>query len=573
MIITVIGCGFVGSTVANFLEKNGIDVERVDPKYYDTTLEQALRISDGAIMCLPTPTVDGACDDSYIADVFSEINEKDLHVPIMNKSTVTPDIIKNWPEYVLYNPEFLREANAEEDFENQHTFIMGATDTYDGKNTVKFWKQIFEPLLPNCEFIVTDRSTASMTKYAHNAFLATKVAFFHELVIKNIDVEVKEEQFNYDELTYLLGRFDTIGNNHMKAPNAEGRFGFGGNCFPKDVAALTNYYQKHGTPATILEQVTETNNMLKKENRLNYNSDFPKVPYMVCIGTSHTYGECNGVRTPYTFNNIIGEKLGLEVVNVGLSGAMSNEIMQLVNELDYKGVFGDNCKFVMLEPRVTDNSYKMYYEQMIDWLDIRSKAKQDSLLDIPLLERSALGPDRTWDNGSIRFNQTLNDMLYLTGQQNSLNKEHIEMNGQASLEEFYQAVPPSEIDAAFNAAEYQLAFQNKTMAVAFEDMQIVDIIKNMICSKNIPFAWTLIDSRYQYLEELKEIFNNKSDVFDYMLLGESVNNVIQSNLQAEQDTRSLRDLQCECHHYNSDGHQYVANILYPHVDTVIKNKN
>ena len=98
------------------------------------------------------------------------------------------------------------------------------------------------------------RTTASMIKYTHNVWLATKVAFFHELFLNTR----RMEDFNYSELTSTLGSMKNIGPSHMIAPNFEGTFGYGGHCFPKDVKALTNLLDH-----SILEQLIESNDKLR----------------------------------------------------------------------------------------------------------------------------------------------------------------------------------------------------------------------------------------------------------------------------------------------------------------------
>ena len=96
-----------------------------------------------------------------------------------------------------------------------------------------------------------------MVKYIHNSWLATKVAFFHEIYSK-LPPEV-----DYDEVTDILGMFPNIGASHMKAPNEEGLLGYGGACFPKDTRALlfTGLFFK--SPFSILSEVVSTNERIK----------------------------------------------------------------------------------------------------------------------------------------------------------------------------------------------------------------------------------------------------------------------------------------------------------------------
>jgi UDPglucose 6-dehydrogenase len=176
-----------------------------------------------------------------IRDVLEELGD----IPVLLKCTVPPNMLETYPENVTYNPEFLRAKTAEEDFKNQKHFIVGGTP-----ENCKIWTSLFSYL--NVEFIETDRTTASMVKYVHNSWLATKVAFFHE-IMNNVG-----DKYNHEEMINVLGKFENIGPSHMSAPNDDGGLGFGGHCFPKDTEAFLDF-----TDSEILRKVIEVNNKLK----------------------------------------------------------------------------------------------------------------------------------------------------------------------------------------------------------------------------------------------------------------------------------------------------------------------
>ena len=99
--ILVVGCGFVGETVAKSLEQNGQPVIRIDPQYNDNTIDMYLGTPGlGAIVCVPTPTVDSICDDSAIREVLEELGD----VPVLLKCTVPPDMLQTYGSNVTYNP-------------------------------------------------------------------------------------------------------------------------------------------------------------------------------------------------------------------------------------------------------------------------------------------------------------------------------------------------------------------------------------------------------------------------------------------------------------------------------------
>ena len=112
--ILVIGCGYVGGTIADWLERNGHSVVRIDPKLNNNKIED-YENAVGAVICLPTPTIDGKPYDTAIKQIVSKLGDK--HILI--KSTILPDQLDNYADNVTYSPEFLRERHAKEDYENQ----------------------------------------------------------------------------------------------------------------------------------------------------------------------------------------------------------------------------------------------------------------------------------------------------------------------------------------------------------------------------------------------------------------------------------------------------------------------
>ena len=253
MKIAVFGCGYVGGTVADWLESQEHTVYRIDPKLYPMTdKDEALMECSHVIIAVPTPMLeDGTCDDSAVKEILSD-HAMDYRHKILLKSTVTPDLINNYPVQVCVSPEFLRARHAKQDFENSEVLVIGHHD--NNSRDADEWAELFAPL--NCPVTKCSRETASLIKYTHNAWLATKVAFFHELFKRTRNME----NFSYNDLSMTLSRMKNIGASHMIVPNDEGGLGYTGHCFPKDIEALTNFF-KH----SILEQVKATNKQLNKD--------------------------------------------------------------------------------------------------------------------------------------------------------------------------------------------------------------------------------------------------------------------------------------------------------------------
>jgi UDP-glucose 6-dehydrogenase len=248
----VVGCGFVGNTVADYIEKTStVKVSRIDPLVYPTNHIVDYKTATCAIVAVPTPSLDNdACDDSIVRSVIDELMllNKDIH--ILLKSTVSPDMMSTYPSNVTYCPEFLRAETAKEDFDKQTTLILGVADV--NGTEASFWESMLVESMGAEKYWLTDRNTASMVKYVHNSWLATKVAFFHEVYSKT-----QEFDYNYDKMTDILAGFENIGPSHMNAPNSKGTLGFSGYCFPKDTLAFHKF-----TGSDILKQVIDTNNEL-----------------------------------------------------------------------------------------------------------------------------------------------------------------------------------------------------------------------------------------------------------------------------------------------------------------------
>ena len=231
--LMVIGCGFVGGTIADSLEELGNEVVRIDPRLNNNKIRD-YKHAEGAIICLPTPTINGEPDDSIIKKVVDGLP----NMRILIKSTILPNQIEKYPVNVTYSPEFLREKHAKFDYQNQKICVWGGADT-------SFWLTKFKDLKK--QNVITNRKTASMIKYVHNSWLATKVAFFHELYSKLYNGT------KYNEMIGILSMFENIGPSHMKVE----KLGYDGSCFPKDVEAFTNF-----TGSEILKKVMEVNDEL-----------------------------------------------------------------------------------------------------------------------------------------------------------------------------------------------------------------------------------------------------------------------------------------------------------------------
>jgi UDPglucose 6-dehydrogenase len=156
---------------------------------------------------------------------------------------------------IVFNPEFLTEANAVEDYKNQNRIIIGGERP--GTTTVK---RLFAKAFPKIPIIKTSSTIAEMIKYVTNTFLAMKVSYANEVYQLcqglNIDYDKVIEYARYD---------DRLGNSHWSVPGPDGDFGFGGHCFPKDIAALQFVANQLGIDSTMLDAAIRKNDSVRTD--------------------------------------------------------------------------------------------------------------------------------------------------------------------------------------------------------------------------------------------------------------------------------------------------------------------
>ncbi len=279
MKIGIIGYGFVGKALAEGLTRD-VEIYKVDPKL-NTSINELKEFKPNVIfICLPTPmNEDGSQDISIVRKSLMELKKIGLDGILVLKSTIHPgniDEIKSiYPKFV-YNPEFLREKHAKEDFINSNLIVFGGDNKYS-KHLADVYLNYTKCV--NKDYVFTDATTASLIKYTINSFLATKVIFFNE--IKNL-FESTGANESWSNFIKYLSKDERIGSSHMVVPGHDGRFGFGGACLPKDANALLNYSKSVNADLNLLQNVIKTNNKIRAsydkkthrehEQNINYNN-------------------------------------------------------------------------------------------------------------------------------------------------------------------------------------------------------------------------------------------------------------------------------------------------------------
>ncbi len=265
MKIGIVGQGYVGTAVKTVFEKH-YDIEtydiNIDLSSTKSTAELAQN-TDLIFVCVPTPmNKDGSCNIFTVEKVIAQINDTDNSrcKIVAIKSTVPPgtttELNKKYENItVIFNPEFLTEANFIDDFKNQNRIIIGGQ-----RPATTTLRQIYSLAFPEAKIVKTGSKTAEMVKYFTNTYLATKVSFANEIkmLCDKIDID-------YDKVVEYATYDERLGKSHWAVPGPDGKLGFGGSCFPKDLNALIDLCYKLEIPAKTLFGVWETNLEVRPE--------------------------------------------------------------------------------------------------------------------------------------------------------------------------------------------------------------------------------------------------------------------------------------------------------------------
>ena len=256
--VGVIGNGFVGESQAfAFSPTCKVKIFDKDPLKSINVLNDVLS-SDFIFVCVPTPMKkDGSQDFSFIENVFDNAEKGPIYII---KSTILPGSTKKLQDKfneldIVFSPEFLTERTAKLDMLTQTRIVFGGN-----KTLTKKCEELFSQRFMNKTFIHTDSTTAEYIKYMNNNFFAAKVSIMNEYyrLAKKIGVD-------WNTAMHGFSADQRIGDSHLHVPGPDGKFGFGGTCFPKDINALMSFAKDNGTRMNTLEAAWKTNLEVRPE--------------------------------------------------------------------------------------------------------------------------------------------------------------------------------------------------------------------------------------------------------------------------------------------------------------------
>lgn len=252
--LAIVGHGFVGSAVDYGFPEINCNKIIIDPRYETSVSDLSGKDIDVSFICVPTPMgSDASIDASILINVVHDLLQHTDGL-IVIKSTVIPSIVSELAELstrVIYNPEFLTEKTANEDFVNPIMHVFGGNHT-ETEELEQLYAR-FSACKPCPVYHMTPKE-ASFVKYGMNSFLSAKVLFFNQLH----DL-IAAEGVNYNVIRNAIGTDPRIGHSHTMVPGHDGRKGYGSACFSKDVPALIMYARDMGVSLSVLEEVTRRN--------------------------------------------------------------------------------------------------------------------------------------------------------------------------------------------------------------------------------------------------------------------------------------------------------------------------
>jgi len=270
--IAIVGHGYVGNACEYGFNTKKNKIQLIDPFLYNNSVDDMTDV-DVSFVCVPTPFgADGQIDASIVVDVTNKLIEKTTGL-IVIKSTVIPSIVKELStknSRVIYNPEFLTERNALEDFVNPPMHIFGGEAK--SVDTLENLYNKFSRCKPAPVYKMAAQD-AAFVKYGINSFLATKVMWFNQY--KEL---IDSHGADYDNIITAVGTDPRISHSHTQVPGPDGRSGFGGACFPKDTNALSSFAGMDHL--SILKLVIAENNKVRSQYELDDREKEQNVVYI-----------------------------------------------------------------------------------------------------------------------------------------------------------------------------------------------------------------------------------------------------------------------------------------------------
>ena len=262
----IVGHGFVGKAIDYAFTHELVDKFLVDP-LYDTDIDNLVDYKPiMTFITAPTPMHDnGTVDASIVEDAVLKLIQHTQSIVVI-KSTITPDVINRLYNSIhdedkprlTYNPEFLTENSAKEQFIYTQHHVLGGVSPESCNRVIEFYNNF--SLCVSKNFLTMTPQEASFVKYAINSYLGMKVTFFNQLHDAALDFGCSPQR-----IINGVSADKRIGYSHTRVPGFDGKKGFGGACLPKDMNAFVKFNQD----LTLIAESVKINNKMREEYELD----------------------------------------------------------------------------------------------------------------------------------------------------------------------------------------------------------------------------------------------------------------------------------------------------------------
>ena len=257
----LVGNGFVGGAALqlecedNVITMFDLDADKCIP--YGTKLDDVAGC-DIIMVAVPTPqNPDGTCHTGILGKIIKDLKSINPVANIVIRSTVPPGTSKAMGTHFM--PEFLTEKNSRQDFVDSSLWVLGQNTDLDQFHLDTVLNNAFKAgKIRTNEIVKMTPSEAEMVKYVKNCFLGLKVSFFNEVYDT-----CKKYDCDYELVRMTSTEDSRIGCSHSMVPGPDGKKGFGGHCFPKDIASWCTWAQD----PIIMSAAVERNNTIDRSEK------------------------------------------------------------------------------------------------------------------------------------------------------------------------------------------------------------------------------------------------------------------------------------------------------------------
>lgn len=267
MKIGIIGRGFVGGSIEKLLvDKSEHHVEAFDVNDGELNegYERVVKDADLLYVAVPTPMDgDGKCYTGILEESLRLVDDiADCGQIVMIKSTMVPGtserLKSNYKNIVIVtNPEFLTERNAYEDLCRAKQHVLGGVP----EESKEMIRNYHESLWGDCKCIFVSNTEAELIKYLINTYLSVKVSFANHIY-------QLANSLGVDYSTFIESAIESdsrIETTHWQVPGPDGRLGFGGKCFPKDLNGMISLFNEHGLECPLLKAAWDYNLLVRND--------------------------------------------------------------------------------------------------------------------------------------------------------------------------------------------------------------------------------------------------------------------------------------------------------------------